>query len=347
MPEEQDSLSRRGFLKAAVLTTAAAATVGTGAAVLTQEAQTTATISSGTGVVSAVPATIAPVLQNPNTTQEMAQLAAENMRLRTELDAANRRIISLEEAQSAPHSQLEATRLELGAANQQVSVLAGLVALYEQLENVDLGEQLEAGLESMGETLGELTDELPTLADGLALGQDILAQFEADVPLLDNGRLWLQNHLAQLGELYALIGEVLEEAVDRTEPLLDMLKRWFDEVLKWLPFGMGNTAVQVMAGISSLIEETPRTLQGVDINIGQPLDAWLAPETGETEAPVVRKVIHPLREKTLSPTAVAVQKIGQTKTTYQTELEEKVRPVLADRRAVRELIDVYRAKHEV
>jgi hypothetical protein len=60
------------------------------------------------------------------------------------------------------------------------------------------------------------------------------------------------------------------EVVEAAGPFLQMINDWFAGIKKWLPFGMGETAVTVMQSITTLLIETPANVTGLNTNISQP-----------------------------------------------------------------------------
>ncbi|MCZ7668194.1 MAG: hypothetical protein M5U34_13890 [Chloroflexi bacterium] len=67
------------------------------------------------------------------------------MRLQAELDAAQRSLSSWQQTNSSSATQMETLSVEPDKANGEIGVLSGLVALYEQLDDVDVAELMTAG----------------------------------------------------------------------------------------------------------------------------------------------------------------------------------------------------------
>lgn len=346
----QTNMNRRGFLKAAALTTAVAAATGAGAALVKPQLFQQVAAPTPMPVVSTLPAAVSPAGPASSSADMLAQLAAvraENMRLQTELDAANRSLDALRQIQSQPSQETEILQEQLGMANQRITVLAGLVGLYEQLEKLDLGEKIEEGVGFVSEAFTNLTNDLPTLADGLALGQQILDEFEGHVPLLESGRSWLGNHLDKVSRYYLTFETVLQQVADSVGPVLDMLQQWFDSMLKWLPFGLGRASLEVMSAVTELMREMPNTLQGAEINIAQPLDVWLKKENSTAETPIQKRMFKPLREQTLQPAQTTVAKVETTKALYEEKIVSSLGTAVENRRIIKKLIDTYRENHNL
>lgn len=354
MTQDNQNHSRRDFLKAALLTTGAAVATGAGASLLLPAKNAP---SAPTAVVSSVPVSrgasgatssaVTSTVANPSELmQRLAASQAENMRLQAELDATLRRLQTLEQGQE-PSQAVNIMQEELNTANAQITSLAGLVALYEELENIDVQTLFTEGTTAVSESFQTLLDQFPTLEEGLTASDEAMARLEAQIPALENGRSWLDAHVANLDEYYQVVERMLNTAVKRAGPVLQMLQEWFDDILKWLPFGMGENARNVMNALSDFVQQAPVTLRGLDTNIAQPLDVWLKREAGEADTPLVKNVVKPVREKALKPTAQTMAQATAAHDLYQQKLVAQLEAQLAGREMVQKLIADYRQKHGV
>ena len=165
------------------------------------------------------------------------------------------------------------------------------------------------------------------------------------IPLLQNGRAWLDNQLNKVEEYYETVKGLLETAVEAAAPFLEMLNQWFQDILKWLPFGIGNQAAQVMQSLTDLLAETPHTLSGLDTNIAQPLDVWLVGEGEKT--PLQHGVIEPLRTNVMQKANEVIAQAQQVQTTYQARLAEPGQTAVDNQRVVRDLIVQYRQQNQI
>lgn len=351
----EPEMNRRGFLKTITATAAAAVAVGAGAGVLKNRQLNPAIISSGPPVAYSpvsIPTAVPPVVNAAGDTDLLARLAAvqaENMRLRAELEAAQRSLNSVQQASSSNGDELELMRMQLNDAHGEIGILSGLVALYDQLEGIDLENALNGGLAAMGTAVDNLMDRIPTVNEGLALGQEALSQLEAHIPLLENGRQWLGNHIERVSNYYQAVETTLQVAVETVGSFLQLLNKWFQDIAKWLPFGMGKTAAQVMDSLTQLLSETPNTISGLRTNVAQPLDVWLgqAGSMGSQEAPLRRDIIKPLREQALAAVANTLEQAEAVQTAYQAQLAEPVREAANRRQLIQTMINDYREKHQV
>jgi hypothetical protein len=165
------------------------------------------------------------------------------------------------------------------------------------------------------------------------------------LPLLESGRSWLASHTSKVEGYYQLFEQGLQAAVERAAPLLDMLQEWFDAILRWLPFGMGRTAVQVMAHLTDLMRETPNTIAGIRTNIAQPLDVWLAKESPSSDPVFTQRLLKPLREQAIVPAQQVVSKAQAAKQVYEDEMVVRLGSAVENRRIIQQLINEYKEKH--
>ena len=346
--QEEQVVSRRKFIKAAALTAVAASATGAGAAIYNQspanEAVVTSVSNSAAPAVSAAVSPSSPA--NNDLFTRLATAQAENVRLQSALDAAQRQLASLEQNNQSSANNSEALTVELNQANERIGVLAGLIALYEELEAVDVETAVQNGLSNFSNNIDTMLAEVPTLSESIQMGRQALENFESQIPVLDNGRLWLIDHLSKIEGYFQVVEQLLAEAVERVGPFLQMLTDWFESVKRWLPFGMGQTATTIMQSITDLIMETPNTLSGLDTNVMQPLNVWLNRDQNN-ETALHQTLIKPIRDDLMPKADTTVRKVQQVDETYKTAVQEPVETAVASQRVIRNLIAEYRQQHGV
>ncbi len=339
LSEKAARVNRREFLRMAGMTAVAATATGAGAAVLTRQ-----TMIPASPALPPLPEALPDLSVGQNAAELLAQLAAvraENRRLQSELAAAQQRI----DGQGNATVEVQQLRAELDTANQQVSVLVGLLALYEQMDAVDVQGVWRVGITAVTNSLANLIDEIPWLREGVAAGQQALQNVEAHIPLLQNGRYWLEDHRLKLRRYYEGVKTLLETAVTATGPFLEMLNAWFQDILKWLPFGLGTRASNIMQSLADLLGEIPYTLTGLDTNVAQPLAVWLDNRHGPV--PLQQELIEPLRNDVLAKAEQVSQKAQQVEAVYQDELLQKMETAVASQEIIRALIHEYRQQHSI
>lgn len=355
MSEEtiKQNLDRRGFLKAAAATAVAATAVGSGAALLFEKGQQNALVIQPPPLSEPIQVAAAAGEDMSDLLRRLAATQAENIRLQAQLSTTQQQLASAQGTVGGESSAAtEAVQLQLDEANGQVNVLSGqvaalsgLVTLYEQLEQIDLAAVVDSGLDSVGLVLDNLLEQIPSVEEGLAAGRDAVEEFEAQIPLLDNGRRWLAFHVERISTFYEAVENTLKDAVEAAGTFLDMLEKWFADLLKWLPFGIGRKASQTMTAMSDLVGETPATISGLKTNLVQPLNIWFDDSDGEI--PLQRRLIKPVREQALGRAAQAVGQVSAVNTTYQETLVGPAKEAAERHKAIRQIIADYRQQNQV
>lgn len=349
-------MSRRSFLKAAAATAVVAVAGGAGGAFVARElASETAAAPSFVAIadqatrpstVTGAPAAQTTIVDNSDLARQLAAAQADNARLQTELDLAQRRIAELEGRSAVVGDEQSALQAQLASANERIGVLAGLAALYDRLNVDELDDAFRAGLGAVGGAVGNLVDDLPSLGDGIAVGRRALDNVETQLPLVEAGRNWLLNHLARISAAYAAVESMLQAAVERVGPVLSMLAEWVESVLKWLPFGLGNKTAALVDAVGRLLDATPVTVGGAQVNTLAALELWLG-RADEAYTPLLDDVVRPLRDQVLARMDGALVKADAVQQTVRQELADPLTTALERQRAVRAEIADYRNRHGV
>lgn len=356
--QDAAGVSRRSFLKVATVTAVAAAATGGGAALL-KKGQAPIVISTdlpGAGVadiggvvayptVPVVSAVAQPAGGSEDLLAQLAGSQAENMQLRAQLEQLQRDLAAVQGSEQESRGARDTLALELDGTRAQLGILGGLVALYEQLDDADLGGVVENGLGAVGQLIGDLVGGVPALAAGLDNGQLALGEIEAHIPLLDNGRQWLGVQATKMRGFYGEVEQWLQRAVDQVGDFLEMLSKWFEGILRWLPFGAGEKAAGVMGALTALLAETPSTLTGLDTNIAQPLDVWLQRIDGEPA--LQRRLLRPLRDEVIARARTTADQANQVGSLFEQQLAAPTRAALTNRQVLRQAIADYRAQNQV
>lgn len=338
-------VDRRGFLVAAAAATVAAAATGTTAALIYDKKKD--------GLVNPV-SLDNPPLKDPASSDmaamrsQMATIQAENERLQIRLAAAQGQLDLMgRTSQSNGAFDIEAWRAQLDEANShvaslsgEVSLLAGLVALYEQLDAVDLGALASEGVNTVSSILEGVMEEVPGVAEGIQAGQEALVELEEQIPAIEEGHKWLQEQVDVLGESFSAIEGALDNVVDIAGSFLQKLNQWFQDILRWLPFGIGDKTNTTMGVIAALLDSVPNTIDGLQTQVADPLALWLEKDGHVTR--IQQRIITPVRHTALDKAALTVTQIQSLDEVYQSRLAEPVSEAIAIQESIREQIVAYR-----
>jgi len=339
-------VDRRGFLLAAAAATVAAAATGTTAALINEKKQGGLANSSSADNPSAKAPT--PPGEMATMRSEMAAIQAENERLQIRLAAAQGQLDLLSRTgQSNGHTGMEGWQTQLDEANSRVasltgdvSLLSGLVALYEQLDAVDLGALANSGVNTVSSILAGIMEEMPGVAEGIQAGQDALEELEEQIPIIEEGHKWLQAQLEDLGEFYSAVEGALDNVVDIAGNFLQKLNQWFQDILRWLPFGFGDKANTTMGAIATLLDSVPNTIDGLQTQVSDPLALWLEKDGPTTR--IQQRIISPVRHTALAKATLTVTQIQGLDGVYQSRLADPVKEAIEKQEAIREQIVAYR-----
>ncbi len=343
--QTEEQINRRKFLKAAAVTAVAATATGTAASLLNSQKSSTRPSVGQPPVGQPLTAAIAKTDQTDDLLTQMAALRAENARLQADLELAQYRLTTQETAVAETDTAVQSIATELDAAHQQIGILAGLVALYEQLDDADVSAILEEGLASVSAVIADAIDDLPGLSEGLAWGRQALTELDDHIPLLENGRSWLENQTDKMHRYYTAVEALLETAVEQVGPFLQMFNEWVQKILKWLPFNLGERTITIMDALTTLLLETPSTLTGLYTNVAQPLDVWLG--SPDAEAPLRQNLIKPMQEQVLAKADTVAAKTAQVKMVYEEQMVRRVETAVVNHRQIQTLIQSYRQQYQI
>ena len=342
-----EAIDRRRFLLAVAATAAAATATGAGAALLKRGQPITTPSIPLPAAVTNTQAVVTSSGEMSGLAAELITAQADNIRLQAELDAAQRRIAAIESANGSSGSTITNLQTELDDAGARLGILSGLIALYEQLEEIDVNSVLVGGVTALEGAFVELTDDLPTLEEGLALGQQALQQLENELPAMSAARSWLDTQMERLGGFYGGVLVALADVVDEAGDFLQMLGRWFARVLDWVPFGMGDKASRVLTALTNMLGETTATMGGYSANAGAHLDRWLKPEQAGAPLPLQTQLVQPLRDGALAPAGSLASKAAATKATFKTAVADPAKVARINRGLLRDQITAYRTTHKL
>jgi len=361
---DEQTISRRNFMRNLAIAAFAATTAGSSAALISKEWQKTplsqpvikdlpnlSSLDPAFPAVQSVPAvrSAQTVVSAQNGASELlarlAESQAENMRLQAALEAAKRDLDSLSITNNSNRSATEELSIQLAGATERIGILGGLVALYEQLEDVDITETVQNGLAVVTTSIDELVDQTPALSEGIVLGQQALAEVEEHLPQLENGRIWMDAQANKLTTFYDTVEVVLQGVLESVGSFLDLVENWFAGVRKWLPFGMDDKAANVINALSALVAETPITISGLDTYVAKPLDVWL--EREDDMPRLQRKLVKPIREQVFVQAGETINRVHSVKATYRDQLTLPIEITVANRDAVRQQIETYRQQNQV
>ncbi|MEM8859022.1 MAG: hypothetical protein AAGD96_11915 [Chloroflexota bacterium] len=355
-PDDQ-SFNRRRFLAAIGATSIASGVIGAGIAKRNLP-------TGNTEVVVAPPADFEPAQFDIATKEPVVKNPAELNLAKEQLASAQTRNDELLNLVNQLQEQLTASQSDLTSREARIVVLEsvledsnkinaaalGLVALYEQLEDINIRESVQNGLGTMAAAWDEFVDDLPTASDGLVQASAKISEFDAQIPLFQTARTWLAIRLELLRRDNDGLYAVLEGISDRVGSLLDLLGGWFDQVRGWVPSRFLENANRVIDSVTTLISGVPVTVDGAQSNVANALDGWFADDdednaSAERQPIIRRRLFQPLVQETLPQALTVIQKTRMAKQKYEADLVTQVKDTLTKRETIETQIVEFRERN--
>ncbi len=355
-PNKNNMISRRRFL--AVLGAASLASGAVGAKLTGRRLQGTPTVIS-----------VAPSQQTYNDPQydrppaeanvsnpaeltqaqdQVAKLTAENSELKSVNEALQKQLDALQSTQIDQTSQVTDLETRLASVSQERTAALGLVALYEQLESVDIAGTFKAGFNSVGEAWDDFIDDVPDASTRLEQAKSIVSDFDAQIPTFQTARNWLAIRIDLLRRENNYLQNILSNISEKAGSVLEMLGSWFDEIRSWLPSRFLETANTVIDALLGMVSGVPVTIEGTQSNVLAALDDWFADDNDNERTPIIRKrLFNPLTQETLPQAVSLLQKTRIAKQKYEANLVTQVNQTMQKREALENLIVEFRERNNL
>ncbi|MFT5193554.1 MAG: hypothetical protein ACI9EW_002084 [Cellvibrionaceae bacterium] len=355
---ENQAISRRRFLTVLGVTSLTSGVAGAGFT-LRQMGKNSVSISTEATYQPAqfdapIQPTVETVVQNPATLaldqERLAQVSIEKVQLQTEVDSLKQQLESTESVLEEKLTYIRELETKLEATTKRRSAALGLVALYEQLEDVDITATFQTGLKTVGDAWNEFVDDLPAASEGLVQASALITEFDGQIPLFQSARSWLSVRLELLRRDHNVLHEVLKGwFTDPIGPVLEMLGKWFDDVRKWVPSRFLDTANLVIDSLVTMVSGVPVTVDGAESNLANVLDGWFGDDDDDVERnPIIRtQLFRPLKDQALPNALTMLQKTRIAKQKYEADLVTQVVETLNRRQLVESQIREYRERNDL
>jgi len=274
----------------------------------------------------------------------IAKLADELGNARTETAGYLSQLGDAETELTGMRAEITRLRGQLTDTENQNTVLADLLTLYEALEDEGLDIIIQTGLAALAGVWGSLNTIVSLLQSGIIVVGDILDNFVQRLITLRNNLLRVLPMTTSLSNQVTSIEDSADETVDENSAALDPVTRFVNFVLDNLPFGIGNRVKEAMTLIGELLSIIPDTLLELQQRVLTPFDEHLD-ATGDKGW--LQTVVTPVRERVLGPAVSLLDAVAETDTTMTTELIDPVNATLNRRGALHDKSSRYKAEHNL
>lgn len=223
-------------------------------------------------------------------------------------------------------------------AQPEISHLRTILSLYEMMDEVGLDRLIATALTALGFAIDGLRLGATALRGAVDFIAGMLDRVEAAVPQILAGIEATESFVAtidrHIGELEQLIGEVLQEA----SPLTQAIDSFVQELLSYLPFGIGDRIRRTTQEMAALIGLLPAGVGSLRANLFAPMRAWFPAEDG---ADLRAQLFAPVRADLIEPTRTLLDDLVQFVDRWDSELAGPVQAALDQRAEVRNQIVAY------
>ncbi|MBN1121340.1 MAG: hypothetical protein JXJ17_09680 [Anaerolineae bacterium] len=237
--------------------------------------------------------------------------------------------------------ELDAAQADLNAAQATLSEYAGLIDLWQQLDDIGIDSLIAAGLASVSLTLSNVMSLISLLSAGLESGREVIDNFLASLPGPSDGIKWLKTQVTALAESIDWVVEQVQKAVDPVQPVARQIANFVVWVLDRLPFGIGAKAKDGLEAMQDLISDLPDLVEGVNDSVLDPLADWFG---DDEKVSLVGILINPVEKKVVEPSDEVVTGVSDFEDTYLDKLVTPIDNALEQRAALRAQIEEAQAR---
>jgi hypothetical protein len=232
------------------------------------------------------------------------------------------------------------TRAEV--ANQvELIKLRGLVALYENLEQVGIDAIASAGLAALRISLDGLQLGVSGLQSAVTLVDDAVSTFERAFPTIRRGLSLAERLVTSVEERVTDLQELMGEVQDVVSPLTDALGSFFSSLVARIP-GVGQKILDTLDRISELVGSLPQAIDQMNTSLLEPLrEDWF---TDDEDQGLKGTLLNPLQDSLLGPLEQFLGDLSEATGEWEEQLINPVEKALTQREVIRKQISEYKER---
>jgi hypothetical protein len=222
--------------------------------------------------------------------------------------------------------------------------MRGLLALYENLEQVGIDALLSTGVAAFSLSLEGLETGISALESGVSLVDAGVTALEGAFPTVRRGLIMVEGLFSNLESKVEQLQELMSEVQEVVSPLSDAVGSFFSSLVERIP-GVGPTIVDALDRISELMGSLPDAIGEVRSRLLEPLrEDWF---TDDEESGLKGKLLNPLQDKLLQPLENHLGDLADAIDEWQGHLIDPVEDALSEREAIRQQIADYKAREGI
>jgi hypothetical protein len=222
--------------------------------------------------------------------------------------------------------------------------LRGLLALYENLEQVGIDALLSTGMAALSLSLGGLEAGITALEKGVDLVDEGVSALERSFPTIRSGLTIVESLVAGLERRVRRLQDVMAEVQEMVSPLSDAVGSFFSSLVERIP-GVGPSIIDALDRISELVGSLPDAIGEIRTGLLEPLrEEWF---TDDEERGLKGRLLNPLQESILEPLEDFLSDLADAVDTWETQLVDPLEDALTQRKAMKKQIADYKEREGI
>jgi hypothetical protein len=222
--------------------------------------------------------------------------------------------------------------------------LRGLLALYENLEQVGIDALLSTGLAAVSLSLEGLEIAIGALEGGVGLVEDGVVFFESSFSAVRRGLTAVESLVLSLESRVRQLQDVMSEIQEKVSPLSDAVGSFFSSLVERIP-GVGPAIVDALDRISELVGSLPDSIGQIRTRLLEPLrEDWF---TDDEDNGLKGRLLNPLQESLLEPLKTLLDELQDSIDNWQQQLVGPVEEALTERKAIKQQIADYKGREGI
>jgi hypothetical protein len=222
--------------------------------------------------------------------------------------------------------------------------LRGLLALYENLEQVGIDALLSAGVAALSMSLEGLEAGITTLEKGVGLVDAGVSVFERSFSTIRRGLILVEGLFAGLETRVEQLQETMSEVQEFVSPVSDAVGSLLSSLVERIP-GVGPATLDALDRISELMGALPDAIGEVRSRLVEPLrEEWF---TDDEESGLKGRLLNPLQNELLEPLEAFLGDLADAVDEWQGKLIDPAEEALTEREAIRRQISDYKTREGI
>jgi hypothetical protein len=268
---------------------------------------------------------------------DLAAATSQNAQLANAITVAQQETLTAK-------TQLTEAQAKLQTAEARLAQYQGLIALYDQLDNIGLDALAQDGLKSAAAGLTTALGVLPLVQTGVQTANSLLDDFEKLLPHFNAAFTWLSEQMIKLKlNLHTLEKAAKTTLAEAATGVVAVFGGFIKFVLDYLPFNIGEQTRAAFGAAQTVIVNISDVAAQSDAKVFEQVWRYVGGGPNSWE----KQLVKPLREQTLAPASQLASAVEQAHATFNTALQTPMQSALEQRAALKARINEQRTLHQL